>query len=212
MRMHWEIVAGAVAPVSLEQRQPALPRKSPCATAGRRVRKHALASRTRPDHYLGDCDTRRSGNGSVESSMSQVFRTIVEDVAADGTATLRQVIESVRMELNSPLGRTVFDSASKDSDPTATPLSQTMSAAYSAMIGQPLTMVVSPRGTVQKIEGMARLMERVLNAQPQDRIAPRDWTVFETLSATTLHATCWAGGPRRFLIAHSILATHGRII
>jgi hypothetical protein len=47
-----------------------------------------------------------------------------------------------------------------------------MSAAYSAMIGQSLTMVVSPRGTVQKIEGMSRLMERVLNAQPQDRIAP----------------------------------------
>src|SRR4030095_14398772 len=39
-------------------------------------------------------------------------------------------------------------------------------------VGHPLTMVVSPRGTVQKIEGMARLMERVLNAQPQDRIAP----------------------------------------
>ena len=112
------------------------------------------------------------GNGTVESSMSQVFRTIVDDVAADGTATLRLVIESVRMEIDSPLGKSVFDSSSKDIDPTAHPLSKTMSAAYSAMIGQPLTMVVSPRGTVQKIEGMARLMERVLNAQPQDRIAP----------------------------------------
>jgi hypothetical protein len=67
----------------------------------------------------------------------------------------------------------VFDSASKENDPTsANPLGKTMSAAYSAMIGQSLTMVVSPRGTVQKIEGMARLMDRVLNAQPQDRIAP----------------------------------------
>jgi Family of unknown function (DUF6263) len=173
MRMHWEIVAGAVAlglvgaattsfaqEVTLRYRW----------TKGEEIR-------TRITHQASTTISATAipggpGNGSVESSMSQVFRTIVEDVAADGTATLRQVIESVRMELNSPLGRTVFDSTSKDSDPTATPLSQTMSAAYSAMIGQPLTMVVSPRGTVQKIEGMARLMERVLNAQPQDRIAP----------------------------------------
>jgi hypothetical protein len=112
------------------------------------------------------------GSGTVESSMSQVFRTVVEDVAADGTATLRQVIESVRMEFNSPLGKSVFDSASTDSTPTPTDPMRTISAAYSAMIGQPLTMVVSPNGAVQKIEGMARLMERVLNAQPQDRIAP----------------------------------------
>ena len=46
--------------------------------------------------------------------MSQVFRTIVEDVAADGTATLSLVIESVRMEIDSPLGKSVFDSSSKD--------------------------------------------------------------------------------------------------
>jgi hypothetical protein len=145
--------------------------------------------------------------------MSQVFRTVVEDVAADGTATLRQVIESARMEFNSPLGKRVFDSASKDSAPTpADPLSTTMSAAYSAMIGQPLTMVVSPRGTVQKIDGMARLMERVLNAQPQDRIAPNILRVFEALSVTTPHATCWGGGPRRCPIAQSILATRGKII
>jgi hypothetical protein len=104
--------------------------------------------------------------------MSQVFRTIVDNIATDGTATLSLVIESVRMEIDSPLGKSVFDSSSKDIDPTTDSLSKAMSAAYSAMIGQPLTMVVSPRGTVQKIEGMARLMERVLNAQPQDRITP----------------------------------------
>jgi len=174
MRMHWKIVAAAMA-VGLVAAAPSSFAQEVTLRYGwtkgeetrTRMTQQASASISAGAIPGGP------GNGSVESSMSQVFRTIVEDVAADGTATLRQVIESVRMEFNTPLGKTVFDSASKDSDPTASnPLSKTMSAAYSAMIGQSLTMVVSPKGTVQKIEGMSRLMERVLNAQPQDRIAP----------------------------------------
>jgi len=114
-----------------------------------------------------------AGGGRLETTTSEVFRTTVEDVAADGTATLRLLIESVRMEFDSPLGKAVFDSESKDgAAAAANPLPQSMSAAYSAMIGQSFVMVVSPRGVVQKIEGMSLLMERVLNAQPQDRIAP----------------------------------------
>jgi len=173
MRMHWEIVAGAVAlglvgAATSSFAQEVTLRYRWTKGEETRTRMTQQVSTTISTAIPGG-----PGNGSVESSMSQVFHTIVEDVAADGTATLRQVIESVRMEFNTPLGNTVFDSASKESDPTgANPLSKTMTAAYSAMIGQPLTMVVSPTGTVQKIEGMARLMERVLNAQPQDRIAP----------------------------------------
>jgi hypothetical protein len=174
MRMHWKIAAGAVAlglvgaaTSSFAQEVTLRYRWTKGEETRTRVTQRASTTISASTIPAGP------GNGSVESFMSQVFRTVVEDVAADGTATLRQVIESVRMEFNSPLGKTVFDSASKESDPTsANPLGKTMSAAYSAMIGQSLTMVVSPRGTVQKIEGMARLMERVLNAQPQDRIAP----------------------------------------
>jgi hypothetical protein len=173
MRMHWEIVAGTVA-LGLV----AAAASSVAQEVSLRYRwTKGEETRTRVTQQASTTFSSTSipggpGNGSVESSMSQVFRTIVEDVAADGTATLQQVIESVRMEFNAPGGKIEFDSASKDSDPTAAnPLSKAMSDAYSAMIGQPLTMVISPRGTVQKIEGMARLMERVLNAQPQDRIA-----------------------------------------
>ena len=174
MRMHWKIVAAAMA-VGLVAAAPSSFAQEVTLRYGWTKGEE---TRTRMTQQASTSISATAipggpGNGSVESSMSQVFRTIVEDVAADGTATLRQVIESVRMEFNTPLGKTVFESASKDSDPTASnPLSKAMSAAYSAMIGQSLTMVVSPRGTVQKIEGMSRLMERVLNAQPQDRIAP----------------------------------------
>lgn len=112
------------------------------------------------------------GNASTDFTMSQVFRTVVEDVAADGTATLRQTIESIRVEFNTPAGKTVFDSTSTDGAAATDLLTRAMSAGYSATIGQAITIVASPTGTVQKIEGMARLLERVLNAQPQDRVAP----------------------------------------
>jgi hypothetical protein len=174
MRMHWEIVAGTVAlglvaAVTSSFAQDVTLRYRWAKSEETRTRVTQQTSTT----FSATSIPGGPGNGSVESSMSQVFRTIVEDVAADGTATLSQVIESVRTEIDTPLGKMEFDSASKDSDPTAANrLSKAMSAAYSAMIGQPLTMVVSPRGTVQKIEGMARLMERVLNAQPQDRVEP----------------------------------------
>jgi len=113
-----------------------------------------------------------SAAGSLDSTLTQVFRTVVEDVAADGTATLEQVIESVRMDLNTPLGRIVFDSESNGGDIGSSSMALAMSHAYRAMIGQPVRMVVSPTGAVSKINGLTRLMERVLDAQPNDRVMP----------------------------------------
>jgi Family of unknown function (DUF6263) len=113
-----------------------------------------------------------AGGGSIESTMTQVFRTLVEAVAADGSATLQQVIESVRVEMRLPSGTIQFDSETPGADASTHPMTQAMSAAYRAMIGQPVRMVVSPAGAVQKVEGFSRLLERVLNAQPMDRVAP----------------------------------------
>src|SRR5437879_5739485 len=44
------------------------------------------------------------GEMTVETSMSQVLRTTVDDVAADRTATLRYIYESARWEMKSPMG------------------------------------------------------------------------------------------------------------
>ena len=113
-----------------------------------------------------------AGGGSIESTTTQVFRTVVEAVASDGTATLRQVIESVRVEMRLPSGTIQFDSEAAGADATTNPMMHAMSAAYRAMIGEPVRMVVSPAGAIQKVEGFSRLLERVLNAQPMDRVAP----------------------------------------
>jgi len=113
-----------------------------------------------------------AGGGSLESTMTQVFHTLVEQVAADGNATLQHVIESVRVEMRLPSGTIQFDSDTPGADASTNRMTQAMSAAYRAMIGQPVRMVVSPIGAVQKVEGFSRLLERVLNAQPMDRVAP----------------------------------------
>jgi hypothetical protein len=132
-----------------------------------RTRMTQQTSTTIPAGQLAD-----AGGGSIESTMTQVFRTLVEEVAADGSATLQQVIESVRVEMRLPSGTIQFDSDTPGADASTNPMTQAMSAAYRAMIGQPVRMVVSPAGAVQKVEGFSRLLERVLNAQPMDRVAP----------------------------------------
>jgi hypothetical protein len=65
-----------------------------------------------------------AGGGSIESTMTQEFRTLVEEVAADGSATLQQVIESVRVEMRLPSGTIRFDSDTPDADASTNPMTQ----------------------------------------------------------------------------------------
>ncbi len=106
------------------------------------------------------------GDMTLDQDMTQVMRISVDEVAADGTATLRQSIESMRMEMTSPAGKSAIDSAAKDkpSDPRAA----AMQAMISAMVGEPVTVVVAPTGAVTKVEGMSRLFEKVMKTMPQD--------------------------------------------
>src|SRR4030095_3960364 len=85
MRMRWEIVAGAVGlglvgAATTSFAQDVTLRYHWTKGAQTRTRVTQQASTT----LSGAAIPGGPGNGSVESSMSQVFRTIVEDVAADG--------------------------------------------------------------------------------------------------------------------------------
>ena len=106
------------------------------------------------------------GEMTADQSNVQVFRLTVEDVAADGSATLRQTFESVRLETNSPAGKVVFDSSAADKpiDPIAAAMGMTMSA----MIGESITIVLVPTGAVIKIEGVSRIFDKVLKTLPQN--------------------------------------------
>jgi Family of unknown function (DUF6263) len=104
---------------------------------------------------------------TIDTLMSQVMKSVVEDIAADGTATIRQVYESVRMEVNSPMSKMAYDSTKKD-NASADPTAQSM---FSVMIGESFLLVLSPSGEVQKVDGMSRIMEKVFQNLPQDPAA-----------------------------------------
>lgn len=104
------------------------------------------------------------GDVVVDLTMAQVVRMTVQDVAADGTATIRQTFESVRLEQNSPFGKTVFDSASAEK--SADPGSVSLGMLLSTMVGESVTVAIGSDGAVGKVEGMSALVDKMLTALP----------------------------------------------
>ena len=51
------------------------------------------------------------GEMAVTTAVTQVQQFAVEDIAADGTVTLRNVVDSIKMNVASPAGSVAFDSA-----------------------------------------------------------------------------------------------------
>ena len=58
-------------------------------------------------------------DAKLDQLADQVFKMTVESVAVDGTVTLRQSFESMRMDITSPGGNVTFDAAKPD--PSAAP-------------------------------------------------------------------------------------------
>ncbi len=106
------------------------------------------------------------GDMTVDQTMTQVFRVVVEDVAADGTTTVQHTLESIGMEMNTPMGKTTYDSASADT--AENPSTASFRRIFSAFIGEPFTLVLSPTGSIQKLEGFSRIAEKMFSTMPQD--------------------------------------------
>jgi hypothetical protein len=105
------------------------------------------------------------GDASFDQTTTQVLSIVAETIAPDGTTTLRQVIDSVRMEMGTPMGKMGFDSTNPTAlqDPTGL-----MKDMFSAMVGEPITVVAAPTGRIEKVEGMSAVMEKVLKKLPQN--------------------------------------------
>lgn len=115
---------------------------------------------------------------NVEQLTDQVFRTTVESVAPDGTTVLREVIESMRMNVASPMGKIAFDSASKAA-PSANPAEAAMANVFSALIGESFLVTLSATGVVQKVEGFSRVIDNILKKMPPGAAGP----MFEGMKA-----------------------------
>jgi Family of unknown function (DUF6263) len=110
------------------------------------------------------------GDMTIDQSTTQVFRTVAEDVAPDGTVTLRQVVESIKMDMNSPMFTASFDSANPDAA-AANPMSGMLKTVLSPMIGASFTLVMASTGEVQKVEGLSALADKVFKTVAQDPAA-----------------------------------------
>jgi hypothetical protein len=51
------------------------------------------------------------GEMNITNTMTQMVQQTTQDVAADGTGTIQALFESIKMEMGTPMGTFVYDSA-----------------------------------------------------------------------------------------------------
>jgi len=105
------------------------------------------------------------GDMAIDQSNAQVFTMVADEVTPERT-TLRQVIESVKMEMSSPMFALSFDSANPDSG--ANPMNGMLKSVVTPMVGASFTLVMAPTGEVQRVEGLSKVAEKMFQNVPQD--------------------------------------------
>jgi hypothetical protein len=106
------------------------------------------------------------GDMNVTMTMVQLTKMTVDDVAADGSATLRNTYESIKMTMQIPMmGEVTYDSAAPP-PAGSNAMADMIGKSVGAMVGEAITMVVAPNGKVGKIDGLSRVAEKVKAATP----------------------------------------------
>ena len=100
------------------------------------------------------------GDMTVTMTMAQVQKLVAEDVAADGTAIIRNTFESIKMTMNVPMmGEITYDSTQPQAS-GGNPVADAIGKSVGALAGETFTMTVAPNGKVGKIDGLSRLVEK----------------------------------------------------
>jgi len=100
------------------------------------------------------------GEMTVATTQTQVQDMVVTDVAADGAATIEMKIESMKMDVVSPMGGSMsYDSTSPTppADPTVAQAAQILGA----IIGETMTMVIEPTGAVRSVTGATKVKAKL---------------------------------------------------
>ncbi len=116
---------------------------------------------------------------TVEQLASQVFKTTVDSVAADGATKLQQAIESMHMEFDTPMGKFGFDSANPGAG-SGHPVEATLKDIFSSLIGATFTLTLTPSGTIQSVEGASAVLEKLSSKVAND---PMSAPMLESLRA-----------------------------
>jgi surface antigen len=105
------------------------------------------------------------GEMTVTTTQTQMLQASATDVAADGAATVNVKFESIRMDMASAMGSFSYDSAAPPAQ-AADPVTSTLAAVMGAMVGESISVVLSPTGAIRSLDGGTRLMEKIRKASP----------------------------------------------
>jgi hypothetical protein len=112
-----------------------------------------------------------AGAMTVDTHVTQVQRLDVTDLAADGTATIRVTFESVKLDMTTPMGSIAYDSAMPAAS-AGNPVGDMIGKSYGAMVGETVTLVVTPSGEIKSVTGMEELIKKMTAAVPQNANMP----------------------------------------
>lgn len=108
------------------------------------------------------------GPETFEQTMTQTIKLTVLAVSpSDGSATLRQTIEAVSIDVTTPGGKVTYDSArpvGDDADPRVVAMARTVGA----MVGEAISVTMAPTGAVRRIDGAARIAQKLIDDLPRD--------------------------------------------
>ena len=106
------------------------------------------------------------GEMTVTTVIAQTLKMLTEDVAADGTATVKTTFEAVKLSMGTPMGSFSYDSAAPAAG-QGDPMMDALAKSMGALVGESITIITTPNGGVTKISGMTQLAEKITKAVPQ---------------------------------------------
>lgn len=99
-------------------------------------------------------------DANTEQAITQRITLTVDGVDKNGTATVHETVTAIRSQVTTPTGTLVVDTTAR-SNPTNDPVGAPLMQMFQAVLGQPITIVFAPDGTVKSVQGGAKLLERI---------------------------------------------------
>jgi hypothetical protein len=105
------------------------------------------------------------GEMTTTTTIVQDQTMTADSVAADGAATLLTKIDSLKMNLSTPMFGVAYDSANPPA-PGSDPMAEQVGSMVGAVVGQTVTMVIEPTGAIRSLTGLQKMMEGVQRSMP----------------------------------------------
>jgi len=133
---------------------------------------------------------------SFEQTMTQRIRLLAAAVAPDGSVTLHQTTEAVRIEMNGPAGKASYDS---DEPKSAKPDegAEALGRVFGGIVGTTISVTMAATGAVQRIDGTQKVLDKIMQDMPQDRAnTPMAQGLKTVLSPEAIRASLEQSFPR----------------